>query len=226
MWEEEEETFLPSSNDLVELIFNLDCKTLPLDHAWLLSQAISTALPFFNQLENAGLHLIHVAESGNGWQRPENFLYLSKRTKLQLRIPLEYVSQAQLLCGAQFNIDGHFMTVKESHTKPLLPSPVLFARYVLADSEQSEELFIETALQQIRKMGIQCRKMLAGLSHTFQTPNGELFTRSLMLADLSPEDSLLLQNKGLGEGRTMGLGLFVPHKNIKAVGQTTEKKMQ
>jgi len=226
MWEEEEESLSALNNSLVELVFNLDCKTLPLDHAWTLSQAISTALPFFNELENTGLHLIHVAESGNGWHRPESILYLSKRTKLQLRIPLEYVSQAQQLCGETFDIQGHRMTIKESRAKPLLPSPVLFARYVLVDREQTEEMFIENAVQQVRHLGIQCRKMLAGLSHVFQTPKGELFTRSLMLANLSPEDSFLLQNKGLGEGRKMGFGLFVPHKDIKSVGQTIEKKMQ
>lgn len=39
----------------------------------------------------AGIHTIHVAESGNGWERPDDaqhqWLLPSKRTRLMLRIP-------------------------------------------------------------------------------------------------------------------------------------------
>ncbi len=224
MWEEEEEQIISNAGQMVDLSFSLDCKTLPLDHAWALSQAISNTLSWFNELENTGLHLIHVAESGNGWHRPDDILYLSKRTRLMLRLPFDYISKAQILCGQQFDINGHCIIVKESRLKPLLPSSVLFARYVLADREQSEEDFITTASQELKNLGVQCRKMLAGLTHEFQTPNGVLFTRSLMLANLVPEDSLLLQNNGLGNNKKIGFGIFIPHKDIKAVGQTMDKK--
>lgn len=225
MWEEEEEEqLIPNENKMVDLAFSLDCKSLPSDHAGALSQAISNTLPWFNDLEEAGLHLIHVAESGNGWQRPDDILYLSKRTKLMLRLPSHYVSQAQTLCGKQFDIHGHSMMIKESHLKPLLPSPVLFSRYVLADERQSEGEFIKAALQDVKNMGIHCRKMLAGLTHRFQTTHDILFTRSLMLANLTLEDSLLLQIKGLGNHKKMGFGIFIPHKDIKAVGQGAGKK--
>jgi CRISPR-associated protein Cas6 len=224
MWEEEEEPIISNAGQMVDLSFSLDCKTLPSDHAWALSQAISNALPWFNELENTGLHLIHIAESGNGWHRPDDMLYLSKRTKLILRVPFHFVSEAQTLCGKQFGIHGHCMAIKESHLKPLSPSPVLFSRYVLADKQQSEEEFIKVALQDVQNRGIHCRKMLAGLTHEFKTPNDVLFTRSLMLANLNPEDSLLLQIKGLGNYQKRGFGVFIPHKDIKAVGQTMDKK--
>ena len=66
-------------------------------------------------------------------------------------------------------------------------------------------------------MGIGVRKAMCGKTHRFRTPQGDVFTRSLMVADLSPEDSLTLQQRGVGEGRRMGCGLFVPQKGIKAV---------
>ena len=72
-------------DDVMDVSFKLDCKTLPIDHAQSLSDAIHTALPWFADEEFAGLHLIHVAESGNGWMRPEDpeneVLCLSKRTR-------------------------------------------------------------------------------------------------------------------------------------------------
>jgi CRISPR/Cas system CSM-associated protein Csm4 (group 5 of RAMP superfamily) len=38
-----------------------------------------------------------------------------------------------------------------------------------------------------------------------------------MLADLKPEESLRLQQQGLGPHRLMGCGIFIPHKGIDAV---------
>ena len=47
--------------------------------------------------------------------------------------------------------------------------------------------------------------------------DGTLFTRALLVADLSPEESVKLQQLGLGKDRLLGCGLFVPHKGIDAV---------
>jgi hypothetical protein len=38
-----------------------------------------------------------------------------------------------------------------------------------------------------------------------------------MVAELKPEEAFELQRRGLGEGRKLGCGLFIPHKGIKAV---------
>ena len=43
-----------------------------------------------------------------------------------------------------------------------------------------------------------------------------------MVAELTPEHSIRLQQAGLGEGRKMGCGLFIPHKGIKPVKQDSE----
>jgi CRISPR-associated protein Cas6 len=91
------------------------------------------------------------------------------------------------------------------------------ARHVIADPKQDEEIFLEQVVMQLELLGIPCRKALCGKTHYFKLPAGELFTRSLMVADLKPSDSLTLQQQGLGSGRKMGCGLFIPHKDIKPV---------
>ncbi|MBV5275414.1 MAG: type I-MYXAN CRISPR-associated protein Cas6/Cmx6, partial [Lamprocystis purpurea] len=50
--------------------------------------------------------------------------------------------------------------------------------------------------------------------------NGAITTRSLLLAGLKPDESLRLQQQGLGLHRLMGCGIFIPHKGIDAVGKT------
>ena len=59
--------------------------------------------------------------------------------------------------------------------------------------------------------------MICGRSGEISGANGSLFTRALMVADLSPEESVSLQQQGLGDDRLLGCGLFVPHKGIDAV---------
>jgi hypothetical protein len=62
--------------------------------------------------------------------------------------------------------------------------------------------------------------MLCGKEDKLSIDDGELVTRSLMIADLSFEESILLQQQGLGTHRLMGCGIFLPHKDISEIGET------
>ena len=222
-WQEEvSPTAVKLSLEVVDLMFDIYCQCLPVDHAYALSQTIQDSLPWFEQEPQAGLHLIHGAESGNGWYRPDDqneLLYLSRRTKLTLRLPQYRLAAARALTNQNLDIAGYSLTVGKAVEKPLNPLSVVWARHVIAEPEQNEELFLEQAVTQLQALGIPCRKALCGKTHYFKLPRGELFTRSLMVADLKPEDSLVLQQHGLGKGRKMGCGLFIPHKDIKPVNQ-------
>lgn len=221
LWQEEEpQTAAVTAQTVVDLVFDMTCRCLPVDHALVLSQALQQALPWFEQEPRAGLHLIHGAESGNGWYRPQeqgSLLYLSRRTKLTLRLPKHRIEEARSLTGTTLELGGYPLTVGKASEKPLRPMPVLFARHVLAESEQNEDTFLDSVVEQLQPMGIHCRKALCGKTSRFKWLDKELFTRSLMIADLTPPDSLALQEQGLGKGRKMGCGLFVPHKDIKPV---------
>jgi len=227
LWEEDEqEEQAIISDEIIDLSFALDCKTLPLDHAYVLSSAIQTILPWFADEDDAGLHLIHGAESGNGWYRPEapdSVLYLSRRTRLTLRLPKNCVEKAQSLCGKTLDIAGHLLKIGKASEKTLQKTDILFARHIICDEHASEEVFLQNALDSLKAMDIRCRKAMPGRSHSLQTPEQTLFTRSLMVADLSFEDALRLQQQGLGAGSKIGCGLFIPHKGIRPVGESQTK---
>jgi CRISPR-associated protein Cas6 len=228
LWQEEmpqEEAAI--SQTIVDFVFDINCRCLPVDHAYALSQAIAKALPWFVQEPQAGLHLILMAESGSGWIRPESpdeLMYLSRRTKLTLRLPQRRIAEAQALSGMTLEVAGYSIKVGNAKQKSFSKMPVLMAKYVIANPEQDEEIFLKTAVAEIQQKGIVCRKVLCGKTHRFKLPDGELFTRSLMIADLKPQDSIILQEEGLGDGRKMGCGLFIPHKDIKPVNSKTENE--
>ena len=208
--------------DVMDVAFALKCKTLPIEHAYALSSALHEALPWLADEACAGVHLIHVAESGNGWMRPEDteneVLCLSRRTKMTLRLPNERIDDTRAtLLNRTFDIDGHPMIIGEGVTRPFSPLPTLFSRYVVTHEHDDEMAFLKRAAEHLQGLNIPVKKMLAGRQNTFQTPEGPVFTRSLMVAELGPEQSIRLQQKGMGSHRTMGCGLFVPQKGIKAV---------
>ena len=217
-WEEStpaEETAVPDT--VVDAVFSISCRTLPVDHAYALSQTIQRALPWFANEAGAGLHIIHVAGSGNGWRRPDDpkaLLHLSRRTKLALRIPKERIAAASALIGQTLDVDGHALHVDEITLRPLSRITTLFSRYVLITTVADEEGFLQAAAGQLGTLGIRPRKMLCGLTTPIATPARTLQTRSLMIAGLSPGESVLLQQQGLGSERKLGCGLFLPHKDI------------
>lgn len=208
-------------DDVVDLSFRIGCPTLPLDHAHALSSALLEALPWIADEAYAGVHLIHGAASGNGWYRPEDsvreVLHLSRRTRLRLRLPRHRLEDARQLTGRRLDIDGHPLAIGDAEVFLLSSLSTLFSRYVMTGADSDEQAFLEEAARGLQVIGIDCRKMLGGISHTLQFPDGPVHTRSLMVADLAPEQSVRLQQVGLGAGRTIGCGLFLPHKGIKPV---------
>jgi CRISPR-associated protein Cas6 len=208
-------------DDIVDLAFVIKCPTLPLDHAHALSSALHEALPWLEEEAHAGIHLIHGAASGNGWYRPEEsanaLLHLSHRARMRLRVPKHRLDDARQLTGKTLDINDHSLEVGKSAVHPLSTLSTLFSRYVITREDVDEEQFLEAVTRELRDMGVDCRKLLCGITHTHRFPEGTLLTRSLMVADLEPEQSVRLQQLGLGAGRKIGCGLFIPHKGIKPV---------
>jgi CRISPR-associated protein Cas6 len=211
------------TEEVVDLAFAVRGQLLSVDHAYALAQAIGEALPWLLQDERAGIHEIHVADSGNGWYRPEEasgqLLHLSRRTKLTLRLPQERLDEARRLTGCTLDVAGQPLQVGEATVRPLHPFPTLFARHVVAAEEGSEEQFLDGVARWLREGGFPIRRLLCGRSHVIRMPDHPLFTRSLMVADLDPSQSVRLQQHGLGPKRHLGCGLFIPHKGIKPVAK-------
>mgnify|MGYP005999013725 FL=1 len=71
MWEEEEQVQLNDTSKMIDVTFRIDCKTLPYDHAYALSNEITKNMPWLLENKLTGIHTLHGPESGNGWVRSE-----------------------------------------------------------------------------------------------------------------------------------------------------------
>lgn len=204
-------------DEVVDAVFAIECRSLPVDHAWALSQAVQAALPWFADEPQAGLHTVHGAASGSGWMRPEGEdaqLQISRRTRLVLRLPGRRLADAATLTGRTLDVAGSPMRVGRLAARPLLRIASLFSRSVIFEGAADEPAFVAAASAGLRALGVEASTMLCGRDVTLATPEGSYRTRSLMLTVATPAQSLLLQRQGLGEARKLGCGLFIPHKDV------------
>lgn len=220
-WEEEKnEETIPTPTSVVDLAFSIRCKTLPVDNAWLLFRAIAPILPWLEHDPIAGIHPLHVADSAHGWQRPEQpnaLLHLSRRTKLVLRLSQDRIADARKLEGQTLQMEGHTMSVGEAETQSLGRNTSLFSRHVVTHEGESEERFMQRQLDEMAAIDVRPSKLLPGLSHTLRVAEETLCTRLLSLEGVSLEESFRLQEKGLGDYRHLGCGIFIAHKPLAKV---------
>ncbi|WP_456377998.1 type I-MYXAN CRISPR-associated protein Cas6/Cmx6 [Thiolapillus sp.] len=223
LWEDNasssEETL---ATDAVDLAFSMQCRQLPVDHLYALSCALQQVLPT-PQKNRIGVHEIHIAGSQNGWERPDpalgQYLVPSRRTRLHIRVPGDQAEEIILkLQNHTLDVDGCQLMLGAAKKKPLACHDTLYARHVLmgnAAETKDENLFLQRMAAELEQHGIKVRKALCGKTSQISTADTPLLTRSLMIADLNPAESILLQQKGLGEHQHLGCGLFLPMKGIQ-----------
>ena len=231
-WQEDEQ---PKSfrvpDDIIDLIFDIDCRELPVDHAYDLSVALGALLPQLKEDPRLGVHTVHLAGSQNGWERPDpslgQKLILSRRTKLTLRVPSEQLQQVQqALVGAELDIGVYPLKIGKDKQKKLSSQGTIFSRYVVLQpgEELDENAFLQRIVNQLGDRGIRVKKALCGKTTEVLGPEGPVQTRSIMIADLGTEQSVRLQQEGIGPMRHMGCGIFIPHKGIEAVKQAEDDR--
>ena len=225
-WQEDDKkNDIDTSDKVVDVSYKIACKQIPTCHAWELSQALYQTLPWMKDELEVGVHQIHGATSGNGWERPADgeLIHLSKRTRMHLRVPTSRIGDANELVGKELDIAGHSVQVGQMTTKSIDPFSTIFARYIVMQKDMSEDDFLKWVVDEMAARDIQARKLLCGKDHAFEANGETIETRSLMIADLDKLSSVRLQEVGIGFHRHMGCGIFVPHKGIKAVAETEDK---
>ena len=224
-WEEDSnDEALVFTADAVDVAFRLSGRWLPVDHASALREAVVKVLPWLEGEPGAGIHSIHGAASGNGWERPGHgtgeMLALSRRTRLVLRVPAGRTETTSMLCDRRLDIDGCEVVTGARQTRPLRSAGTVFSRYVVDEEDGDEERFVERVASALEGLSVSTRKLLCGRSHRIASAERVLTARSVMVAELGAEESLAVQSRGVGPGRLLGCGLFVPHKDIGPVRRT------
>jgi CRISPR-associated protein Cas6 len=195
---------------LVEAVFPLEGKALPRDHAQALQHALAEQLPWLRNDAGAGIHPLKLVSG------PESLALLSQRTRLILRVDANRLDELKALCGVELDVSGHALRLGAVHLRALQPLATLYAYRVAAVSADESE-FMQAMEAELTALAI-AGERVCGKRHSLRVDGLDMTTFSMMLHGLAPEQSLRLQQHGLGPHRLLGCGLFVPHKSAAAVG--------
>ncbi|MBX3647674.1 MAG: type I-MYXAN CRISPR-associated protein Cas6/Cmx6 [Rhodocyclaceae bacterium] len=194
---------------VVDVAFEVRCERLPRDYGYALFRALADELDWLEADAVAAVHPLHGTATTNG------SLCLGPRARLTLRLRQEQVAQAMALSGARLDL-GSGLDIGPGRLRELVPFATVYSHFV-STGTADELAFIDQAAALLKAAGLP-ESMIAGKAHATSTPAGEVHGFSLLLHGLTPTQSLAVQESGLGEGRKIGCGIFIPHKSVVAVG--------
>jgi CRISPR-associated protein Cas6 len=193
---------------VIDIAFAIDGGQLPAEHARALADALERALPWASDTPILGVHPLKLARGGGQ-------ALLSGRTRLTLRVPRERADEVADLAGAELPLPGGRLRLGAAQARELLPWGTLYAHCVSAGDSADELTFLQAAQAELEALGVRGR-VICGLAR--RGADGTVEGYGVMVDQLSATDSVTLQCHGLGAGRRVGLGVFVPHKSAAAVG--------
>ncbi|MBD2538640.1 type I-MYXAN CRISPR-associated protein Cas6/Cmx6 [Coleofasciculus sp. FACHB-SPT36] len=214
-----------NSEEYLDLTFKLRGSPIPLDNGYPIYSALSRICPPLHELDSIGIHPIAGIPTSN------NFLELTAQSRLKIRIhhqqiPLIY----PYLAGQAFQLGQHFYQLDIPDYKPLISSESVYSRLVLIKGFQDPTNFIEAVQRQLDSLGIQGKIEL--LTRQDGTPQRRQLTINkeekqfkvrgfgVKISELNSEDSLTLQEQGIGGKRKMMCGIFVPATRSKEEEET------
>ena len=187
----------------VELAFRLNGAVIAVDHGYALYAALSQIAPEIHQATGMGVQPIRGVYGGNGELR------LSDASRLVLRVPDTAIRPCLQLAGKRLNVDGYTLGIGVPDVRTLLPVPRLRARLVTIKGFLQAAEFLAAANRQLERLGIKGQAHL-GRRRTFRVKDKQVVGFEMGVTQLTAEESLTLQEQGLGGRRKMGCGVFVP----------------
>jgi CRISPR-associated protein Cas6 len=147
-------------------------------------------------------------------------LSLLDKSQLKLRLPSEEIAPYIALAGQSLDLDGHRIQVGIPRVDALIPAASQASRIVTFKHALIPEKCLEDIHRELERLEIKATPEFAVSSQPSQA--GKAIRRVMRIKDkkivgfsirvrgLSPEESIRLQEHGLGGRRRMGCGVFTP----------------
>jgi CRISPR-associated protein Cas6 len=112
------------------------------------------------------------------------------------------------LAGRQLEIDGHRIGLGAPTVQTLTPDPALSARVATIKGFTEPEPFKAAVERQLAEMGVTVAAVEVGSRKIVAIDDRKVVGFSLRVTGLTPEQSIKVQEQGIGGRRRMGCGLF------------------
>lgn len=212
-------TLTPS---VLDLLFRVLGAEVPTDHGYALFGAISRILEtdgdrWLHGNTAIGLHTIRGAPGAPGR------CLLGEDARCGLRLPADLVPRALKLAGSSIELDGCRLRIGVAHTRALVPATALHCRIATTRNGHDPARFDAEIARQAAALDLH--------GHVFRVPRRAqgradrdpsrrvvrirdklVVGYSVLATELTAEESIRLQEHGLGGRRRMGCGVFVPFR--------------
>ncbi|WP_428268696.1 type I-MYXAN CRISPR-associated protein Cas6/Cmx6 [Haliangium sp.] len=194
----------------VDAAFPLRGDAIPLDHGYALFAALSHRLPALHERSDWGLHPVR------GQRRGRDLLELTRHSQVKLRLPADDAGKIMALAGQSVDIHDHRARLGVPRLLPLVPTPVLKARFVTVkgffDDPAPFALALRRQLARMPGLGQDPERveLTLGRRRVLHARDHTVVGWATILAGLDAQASLVVQQRGLGGRRHLGAGLFVP----------------
>lgn len=209
----------------VDIQFPLRGATIPVDHGYHLYSAVSKVVPQLHGDDATGIHPIFGTRSG------DRSLLLTDRSFLSIRIDSERFKEILPLAGKALQIEGREVRVGVPRPKTLTPSSRLYSRLLVIKGFMEPAPFLEAVQRQLDALQLEGKASLVEqpqvaeantgkksgtrspfLRRTIRIRDKEVVGFALRVEELTAEESILLQEKGIGGRRRFGCGIFIPDR--------------
>ncbi len=193
----------------VDLYFQVVGEAVPLDHGFALYSAICKATeqePSTSWLHDAeGVGLIPI----RGTPAAEHRLLLNRTARFGLRLPAQDIPKALVLAGKRLRIGDLLIRAGATTAEALKPSATLYARIVTTRNGEDPERFDAEIARQLAAISVRGR-VVRGDRRIIRVHDKKVVGHELLVTELTAEESICLQEQGVGGRRKMGCGVFLP----------------
>lgn len=227
---------------IVDLAFVVTGDKIPADHGYPLYAALTQLIPELHAPKNTpeegparttALWRHMAIHPINGRLSGERTLSLTPASRLRFRLPAEQIIILLPLAGKTLQLDGARIRIGIPTPQALKPAVALRCRMVTIKNHIEPESFLKAARQQLDALGIHGSAELATrnnpvsregkyttlegrgpyIRRTLRVSDKEIVGYALSVFDLNAEESITLQEQGVGGRRRLGCGIFSPERH-------------
>jgi CRISPR-associated protein Cas6 len=219
----------------IDLALSIEGATIPLDYGYDLFSALCRVVPELHGDQRIGVHPIR------GIRQEPKRLTLVPQSRLRLRMPIEEIATYLALVGTEIDLDGSRLRVGVPRMVPgpdgklhaveairveqLRPSSELSSRLVTIGQISESSAFKESLRRQLAGLGVAAEPSFLDSTdplhrggparRVLRIKQRKIVGYPIRISGLTAEESLIVQESGLGSRRRMGCGLFVPMPSVR-----------
>ena len=198
------------------MVFPARGVTVPMDHAYPLYGALARLVPAFHD-PNASLRFAPLA----GGRGETGRLRLADWSHLRVRLPDDAIRTALPLAGKALDVAGSVVRLGPPTVEALVPATTVESWLVTFKNGEEPDTFLATARTKLTEIDVTGEPTIRAFEagprageprrRVIRLKGQNIVGYALVVSGLTADESIRLQESGLGGRTRMGCGFFLPH---------------